>query len=145
MPKPQPIDWTEAFLNALAKVPNITAAARAAGISRRGAYDRREADPEFAAAWDDALEQSTDALVGAAYRRAFEGTEEPVFYQGEECGMVRRFSDRLAMFLLKAHRPQVYGDKSQVEMSGPDGGPIPVAIEQAIEKIYGIGDKPDGG
>lgn len=100
-----------AFLDALAESPNVSAACRAAGVPRRTVYNHRATDAEFAAAWDDALEQSTDALVGEAYRRALKGTERPVFYQGDECGRIREYSDTLAIFLLKAHRRDVYGDR----------------------------------
>jgi hypothetical protein len=114
---PEKDDWTTVFLISLAQTPNVTAASRAAGISRQAAYNRRNADPEFSAAWDDALEQSTDALVEEAYRRAYEGTERPVFYRGQECGRIREYSDTLAIFLLKAHRRATYGDQSKVDMT----------------------------
>jgi hypothetical protein len=123
-------DWAPTFLAELAKSPNVSAAARAAGIGRKAAYAYRNADPDFASDWDDALEQSTDSLVGEAYRRAHEGTERPVYYKGAECGTVREYSDSLAVFLLKAHRREVYGDTSKVqaEHTGPGGGPINVTI-----------------
>lgn len=130
-------EWATDFLASLCEVPNVAEACRRAGVTRQAAYQRRDHDPDFAAAWDDALDQSTDALVGEAYRRAREGVEEPVFYQGEECGRVRRYSDTLAIFLLKSHRPKTYGDRSKVEHSGPEGGAIPISVEAAIEKVYG--------
>lgn len=104
-------EWVETFLSQLAISPNVSAAAKAAGIARQYAYEVKAADPEFAAAWDDAVDQSTDSLVGEMYRRARDGVDEPVFHQGEVCGHKRRFSDTLAIFLAKAHRPDVYGDK----------------------------------
>jgi len=42
--------------------------------------------------WDDAVDAAVDALAAEARTRAFDG------------------SDVLLMFLLKAHRPQVYRD-----------------------------------
>lgn len=119
-------EWAPKFLEALANAPNVAAAARAAGVSRTMAYKRRETDAEFRAAWDDALDQSTDELVGEMYRRAKEGVEKPVFYEGEECGRVRVYSDSLAMFLLKAHRPRVYADR--MELSGAEGKPLAVTV-----------------
>lgn len=127
--------WVPAFLDALSKVPNVSAAASAAGVSRPVVYEHRNADSEFAAAWDDALEQSTDELVGECYRRARHGCEKPVFHQGEQCGTVREYSDTLAIFLLKAHRRSVYGDKQAVEHTGANGGPI--ELLDAIDRIYG--------
>lgn len=134
-------DWKEKFLEELAIAPNVSAAARLAGTNRATAYRHRESDSEFAAAWDDALEQSTDDLVGECYRRATRGCEKPVFHQGEQCGAIREYSDTLAIFLLKSHRPSVYGDKSKIEHTGPNGGPVEFA--NAIDRIYG-GVRPDG-
>jgi len=37
---------------------------------------------------------------------------------------VKKFSDSLLTFLLKAHAPAKYGDKQGIELSGPGGGPI---------------------
>jgi hypothetical protein len=112
-------DWTTGFLAALEQSPNVSAACRAVGIGRRTAYDRRESDPEFARDWDDALQTAVDDLVGKTWKRADE-------------------SDTLAIFLLKCHRPQVYGDRSKVELSGPDGGPM--EFRKAAENVYGPDD-----
>jgi hypothetical protein len=49
-------DWRPHFLEALAAAPNVAAACRAAGISRKAAYDARNRDTVFAAAWDEALQ-----------------------------------------------------------------------------------------
>ena len=74
-------------------------------MPRSALHERRAADPAFAAAWDDALDGAMDAIEEEARRRAIEGTEEPVFYQGKQIGRVRKYSDALLMFLLRAHRP----------------------------------------
>lgn len=110
--------WMAPFLVALADVPNVSAACRTAGISRVQAYARKNADPEFAAAWEDALDQSVDDLVGAMYRRAKNGVREPVYHNGVRCGSKLRYSDTLAIFLAKCHRPGVYGDRVAQEHSG---------------------------
>ena len=34
-----------------------------------------------------------------------------MFYKGAVCGHVRRYSDTLLMFLLKAHRPEKYRER----------------------------------
>jgi hypothetical protein len=137
-----PRDWKDRFVSALSQVPNVSAAAGMSGVSRSHAYASRAEDPEFAARWDSAIEESTDALVGEMYRRAVHGTEKPVFHMGEVCGAVREYSDTLAIFLAKSHRPSVYGDRSKVELSGPDGGPM--EFRKAAENVYGPDDA-DGG
>ena len=90
----------EAFLAQLRLVPNVSAAARAANISRRAAYDWRDDDEEFAAEWDDAVAESVDQLEAVAWERA---TDQ---------------SDRMLEILLKAHRPDKYVDRQRVEHSG---------------------------
>ena len=86
------------FLAKLRDSGNIRLSCRAAGIPRRTVYDWREKWKTFAAEWDEALEDACDVLEGTAWKRAVDS------------------SDRLLMFLLKAHRREKYGDK--VEWSG---------------------------
>ena len=96
------------FLEALVDTVNVTLSCRRAGIARRTAYDWREADEGFARKWDDAVDEGVDLLEAELHKRAFEGVERPVFYKGEQVGTWRFYSDALAMFLLKAHRPERY-------------------------------------
>lgn len=107
-----------AFCAALAETCNVGKACVAVGISRQTAYNWREDDPEFAAAWERAMKAGLLALEDEAHRRAFDGVDEPVFYKGDECGTVRKYSDTLAIFLLKAHAPEKYRETSKVELSG---------------------------
>lgn len=107
---------------------NVTKACESAGIGRRSAYEWREADPEFAAEWDEAVEAGTEELEEEARRRAFSGVDEPVFYQGEVCGEVRKYSDTLLIFLLKGRRPEKYRENIKAELGGPDGGPVIVKV-----------------
>ncbi len=90
------------------------------------AYNWRKGDEAFATAWDEALDAGTDALEDEAVRRAHEGVEEPVFYQGEEVARVRKYSDNLLMFLLKGRRPERFRERT--EISGPGGGPVRVVL-----------------
>jgi hypothetical protein len=41
---------------------------------------------------------------------------EPVFYQGRVVGEARRFSDTLAMFILKSKRREVWGERHEVHV-----------------------------
>jgi hypothetical protein len=92
--------WRATFLKTLAKTPSVTMAAKAAGIPRRTAYDHREKDPQFAQAWDDALNQSLDVLEHEVYQRALKDDAQ------------------LAMFLLKAHRPAIYRERIEAAVAG---------------------------
>jgi hypothetical protein len=106
------------FLETLKSTGNVTAAAEAAGFSRRTAYDHKEADETFAAAWKEAEEIATDTLEAEARRRGLEGVEEPVYYLGKECGRIRKYSDRMLELLLKAHRSELFKDRVANEHSG---------------------------
>lgn len=114
----------EKFLNHVKRTCNVSAAAKASGITRHAWYDARDKNASFAAAWDEAVEIGIDALEKEARRRAYTGVQEPVFYQGKICGGVRKYSDTLLIFLLKGHRPSKYADLHRVE-----GGNKPIKIE----------------
>lgn len=124
-------DWAPAFIAALAGTGNVKEACAAVGVGRSTVYDRRLRDTEFAIAWVEAEDQSHDTLEREAWRRAAEGVEEPVFQGGKQVGAIRKYSDTLLIFLLKARRPEKYRDNHRVEHTGADGGPIMVEDRSA--------------
>lgn len=101
------------FLESFAKSGNVRLAAGAAGISRRTHYKWLSlSESDYAVAFKDAEDEAIDVLESEACRRAVEGVEEPVgWYKGEPGGFVRRYSDNLLMFLLKARRPEMYRER----------------------------------
>lgn len=115
-----------AFLAALAEVGNITQAAELAGIDRKTHYIWMKNDPDYPAAYEEAMEQAADRLEQEARRRAVEGVEEPIFYQGKKVGTVQKYSDTLLIFLLKGARPEKYAERYDQRISGPGGGPVEV-------------------
>lgn len=127
-----------AFCAALAETGIVAKACKAVDISRQQAYKWRQSMPEFAKAWDDALEIGITALEDEAHRRAFEGTDEPVFHQGAMCGSMRRYSDTLAIFLLKAHRPDKYRENTRMELTGANGGPVQVDDSERATRVSGL-------
>lgn len=58
------------------------------------------------------------SLEAEARRRAMDGVDEPVYHKGEVVGHVRKYSDTLLIFLLKAHRPHKYRDNYKIEHGG---------------------------
>ncbi len=98
----------EQFLERMRNSGNVRLSCRAAGIPRSTAYYWRNKFSTFAKEWDDAKDDAVDGLDAEAWRRATDGA-----------------SDRLLMFLLKAHRPDVYNPVRRTEISGPgEGGEI---------------------
>lgn len=127
-----------AFCAALAETCNVGRACNAVGISRFTAYKWRKADADFAEGWDEAMKAGLLALEDEAHRRAFEGVDEPVFYKGDECGTVRKYSDTLTIFLLKAHDPDKYRESSRMELTGANGGPVQISDAERAAKVAAI-------
>jgi len=114
--------WYRDFIEQLVEFPNVSRACAYAGVSRQAAYQARDVDAQFRAAWDMCIEASIDKLEEEAFRRANEN------------------SDTLAIFLLKAHRPERYQEKASLELSGPDGQPLTIALTDKIIEGSGGGD-----
>ena len=107
-----------AFCTALAETCQVRKACKAVDIAIQTAYRWRKEMPDFAAEWDEAMKAGLLGLESEAHRRAFDGVEEPVFHQGEKCGTIRKYSDTLSIFLLKAHDPDKYRENSKLELAG---------------------------
>lgn len=130
-----------AFLAAYALTGNISRAAQSAQIDRTNHYDWL-GDPAYAQRFEEAKREAAELLEAEARRRAVEGIEEPVIYQGELCPevatdpetgerrltgkplTVRKYSDTLLIFLLKGAMPDKYRENAKVEHSGANGGPV---------------------
>lgn len=126
-----------AFLAALAATCNVTRACEAVGIARTTAYEWRE-DEDFAERWEKAKRIGAEALEDECVRRAMEGTDEPVFHLGAECGTIRKYSDTLAIFLLKGAMPDKYRENSRMELTGAAGGPVEFTDTERAAKISAI-------
>lgn len=107
----------EAFLEHLRNCGCVLEAHRVAGLHSSTVYRLRKREPDFARAWDEALEIGLDALESEALRRAMHGDEEPVFYGGQQIGTVRKRSDALLMFLLRTRRPARYRERVGLEVA----------------------------
>jgi len=106
------------FLEELRKDGHAIQSAGRVGVGVSTLYAHRAQDPEFAAAWEEAADEGEQAqaaaLAAEADRRALHGVEEPVFHRGEVCGFVRKYSDNLLMFRLKALQPEKYRERHEV-------------------------------
>ena len=162
-----------AFCAALAETCNVGRACAAVGISRYTAYQWRKTMPDFAEAWGDAMEAGLLALEDEAHRRAFEGVDDPLTFQGQftylyrdkvdrrgrpvlddhgqpvqepvldengehKVAAVRKYSDTLAIFLLKAHNPEKYRDNAKLELTGANGGPVQVSDTERAARLAAI-------
>src|SRR4051812_9089120 len=98
------------FIEKLSRGLTIGSAARAAGISRQTAYVWREEDPQFAADWDAAIEDGTDAAEDAAFTRGVGFERRVVKRDGSEAS-VDEYSDSLLTLILKGRRPEKFGNR----------------------------------
>jgi len=105
------------FLDVLSETGSAAKGALAVKISRNTLYIHRKKNKKFAEAWEEAEQRGVDALVEEARRRAYDGVNEPVFYKGEEVGLICKYSDTLLMFLIKAKRPE-YRENYQMNLTG---------------------------
>ncbi len=117
-----------AFLAAVARTGNVTISAEIADVARSAHYQWLEADPVYVEAFEDAMEQAAQRLEAEARRRAEEGVEEPVFYKGKKCGVIRKYSDTLLIFLLKGAMPDKYKERTSTELTGAGGKPLTVSF-----------------
>lgn len=92
------------FLSALGKSGNVSRAAQWCGVDRRTPYRWRDADPEFAAQWDDSRESGIDDLEERALEIALTGD-----------------SPALTIFMLKSLRRETYGEHQVIEHAGSIG------------------------
>jgi hypothetical protein len=116
MPAKRAIDIVKqqnVFLEGLAEGMCVADAARSARTSKTTVYRWRKADKKFAEDWDDAYECGADVLLAEAQRRGVNGVDEPVYYQGQTCGAVRKYSDTLLMFMMKARDPLRFCDRAR--------------------------------
>lgn len=107
------------FLHYLAQTCNVTRSAELAEIERGLVYKWRENDATFASEWEAAKERGFERCEDEMHRRAYEGT-----VVATKSGIVREYSDTLAIFLSKAHKPERYNERVRTEISGPNGAPL---------------------
>lgn len=117
MSKPTPPEKFDQFLAVLREVPNVSEACRRVGVSDTVFRVRRRVSPEFAAEWDEAIEQGLDNAEAIAHQRAFYGANKPLTHQGQiihkrdysarvvdpETGLERYVEPHLAPLLRDTH------------------------------------------
>lgn len=100
--------WTPAkerrFLESLATSCNVKLAAATAKVSTSAAYVRRTKNASFRAAWESALASGYAQLELMMLERALHGVEKVVIARDGTKTVMREFSDRVALALLRMHR-----------------------------------------
>lgn len=76
-----------------------------------------------------------DDAEGEMYRRAVHGTTKPVYQGGQKVGAIKEYSDTLLIFMLKAHKPDMYRETVRSELTGKDGGPIQQSVQHDLSRL----------
>jgi hypothetical protein len=118
--------WVRAFLEFLRNSGNVTQSARYAGVSRVYVYQAAARHPFLKKSIDAAIDESSDLILAEAHRRAIEGINEPVVFQGRIMGewildgqivqqgtpgatfmplTIKRYSDMILKAMLEARVP----------------------------------------
>jgi hypothetical protein len=108
---PLPKARVNAFFHHLGRTGSVTVAANRAQLRRSTLYQMRQDDDAFAERWAKALDLGVERLQDNAMNRAMNGSPKPVWRNGQKVGSIQQFDNRLLQFLLKAHRPDLYGDR----------------------------------
>jgi hypothetical protein len=114
-------DWKPTFLKCLAINGCVQHAAHAAGIARETAHHAKQKDEEFALAWHDAVERSTESLEAEGICRAL------------------NTSDLLLMFFLKARRPHLYRENAQIWKEQLDEQHMATIVEAVKNAAFATG------
>lgn len=118
--------WVTPFLEHLRTSCNVAESCRQVGVASGVAYALRKTDADFAASWEDALEDSYDYLEAEARRRAFEGVEEPVVYQGQLSPIFARNPDGTL---------ETDDDGRPVLVINPDGSPKYLSVRKYSDSL----------
>ncbi len=84
---------------------SFTFAARAAKVAYNTFRLHQRNDPEFARQVAEAEQQAAELLHARCFKAAIEGELEPVYFQGEIVGHIKKFDSRLRIELMRAHMP----------------------------------------
>lgn len=134
--------WVEPYLAALEEMGLPYSAAVAARTTVRAVDALRRENSEFDYAVVEALERSNDVLEKEARRRAVEGIDKGIYYQGELVNTETQYSDSLLTTLIKAKRPDEFADRKQI--SGAGGAPLTVLVRSFGQPTNDLTIKPAG-
>ena len=127
-------DFTRAmgdrFCETLADTCNVTLAAAAIKRSISNVYKWKAKDASFRAAWDAALAMGYSRLELMLLERALHGVEKRVVARDGPTSVMREYSDRVALTLLRMHR-----ETAAMAEESVDGREHEEACERIIAKL----------
>jgi len=111
--KPNQVKFIAAYLNH----GTVSKAAEMVGIERMTHYRWLKKEGDYLDAWNDAHEIWCENLEREAYRRAYEGIDKPIVYQGKvtKSKRMKEYSDTLLIFLMKGNMPDKYKERTEIQ------------------------------
>ena len=109
--------WHTKFVKLLGTNANVRAACSGCGVGRTTAHEHYHRFPDFAAAWDEAIESGLDNLFTVAMDHAANGTRRPIYHQGKCVGHATEHDHRLLEWILSRKRPNEFGDRKRIDLS----------------------------
>lgn len=138
LPDDLPRPWMPTFLQALATLPNVSAACRTARVSRQQAHHWFRSHEPFRLAWVEAREIGLDIAEQIAYNRGVRGEERRTtrtkVRTDNQGNVLERettdttsvyVSDQLLVLWLRAHRPEKWGSLHQPGSPSDLPAPLP--------------------
>jgi hypothetical protein len=109
-----------AFLAGFVAVMSVHGAARLAGVDRSCHYDWMNKDDRYRERVELARQMIADHFEAEIWRRAFQGVDTPLHWRGEITAWTKTYSDTLAVFALRALKPEAYRRSDpDFDMRGP--------------------------
>lgn len=99
------------FLHHFSQLGSVIDAAQRAGLHRNTLYAWRARDFEFAGRWEEARRLGRELLEDEAMHRALRPVDRTVWRNGRRFSSVQQYDSGMLKFLLRAHQPQVYGER----------------------------------
>lgn len=138
MPAPQlykaPTEFTEerreVFYKLLAETGLLQHSAWQVGVHPKTEHRLRLSNEEHAQRVEQAMEEYRASIEAEIYRRAIEGVDKPLYFQGRLTGdTIKEYSDHLLIVHAKRHIPE-YRDKVDVNQTTriEQGGPAPLDV-----------------
>jgi hypothetical protein len=148
--------WTKArqaiFFEELAATANVAHSARAAGMGKNGAYQRKKRDPAFAAAWREALEVGFAELEMQMLRQSLNGSARTETVVDGASGEVKQiktvhsFPHLLAFRLFVLHQAEVARYRQFEAAQGGDGTAaerVRAEMAKIRARLFGEDDEED--
>ncbi len=115
-----PINAQTKFLQCIAATGSLAYSLREVGVSRNSLNKALNEDTEFSCLYEEALFYASDMLELEARRRAVDGVEKGVYYQGELVDYEKQYSDRLLDVLLKANKANKFANRTDLRIQNND-------------------------